>query len=116
MLRLAGPVVVAELGWMAMGIVNTIVVGPLGAEATGAVGLGSNLYIAAAIFGIGLLLGLDTAGLAGARRRPRGRGPRGAWRRGSTWPLALTPAADARDPGDGPAPAPAGDPATRSSG
>src|SRR4051812_37989296 len=60
MLRLAGPVVVAELGWMAMGIVDTIVVGPLGAEATGAVGLGSNLYIAAAIFGIGLLLGLDT--------------------------------------------------------
>ncbi|WP_435009372.1 MATE family efflux transporter [Tundrisphaera lichenicola] len=60
MLRLAGPVVVAELGWMAMGIVDTIVVGPLGAEATGAVGLGSNLYIASAIFGIGLLLGLDT--------------------------------------------------------
>src|SRR3954463_8206365 len=60
MLRLAGPVVLAELGWMAMGIVDTIVVGPLGAEATGAVGLGSNLYIAAAIFGIGLLLGLDT--------------------------------------------------------
>ena len=60
MLRLAGPVVLAELGWMAMGIVDTIVVGPLGAEATGAVGLGSNLYIAVAIFGIGLLLGLDT--------------------------------------------------------
>src|SRR4051812_13555696 len=60
MLRLAGPVVVAELGWMSMGIVDTIVVGPLGAEATGAVGLGSNLYIAAVIFGIGLLLGLDT--------------------------------------------------------
>src|SRR3954468_17025052 len=60
MLRLAGPVVLAELGWMSMGIVDTIVVGPLGAEATGAVGLGSNLYMAAVIFGIGLLLGLDT--------------------------------------------------------
>ncbi len=59
MLRLAGPVVVAELGWMAMGIVDTIVVGPLGAEATGAVGLGSNLFIAVAVFGGGLLLGLD---------------------------------------------------------
>lgn len=59
MLRLAGPVVVAELGWMAMGIVDTIMVGPLGAEATGAVGLGSNLYIAVAIFGLGLMLGLD---------------------------------------------------------
>jgi MATE family multidrug resistance protein len=60
MLRLAVPVVVAELGWATMAIVDTIVVGPLGAEATGAVGLGSNLYIASAIFGIGLLLGLDT--------------------------------------------------------
>jgi len=59
MLALAVPVVVAELGWMAMGIVDTIMVGPLGAEATGAVGLGSNLYIAVVIFGIGLLLGLD---------------------------------------------------------
>lgn len=59
MLRLAGPVVIAELGWMAMGIVDTIVVGKLGAEATGAVGLGNNLFIAIAIFGMGLLLGLD---------------------------------------------------------
>ena len=59
MLRLAGPVVVAELGWMAMGIVDTMVVGRLGAEATGAVGLGNNLHIAVAIFGLGLLLGLD---------------------------------------------------------
>ena len=60
MLRLAGPVVLAELGWMAMGIVDTIVVGPLGAGATGSVGLGNNLHIAVAIFGLGLLLGLDT--------------------------------------------------------
>ncbi len=60
MLALAVPVVGAELGWMAMGIVDTIMVGPLGAEATGAVGLGSNLFIAVAIFGIGVLLGLDT--------------------------------------------------------
>ncbi len=60
MARLAWPVVLAELGWMAMGIVDCIVVGPLGAEATGAVGLGSNLYIAVTIFGIGVMLGLDT--------------------------------------------------------
>ncbi len=60
MLALAVPVVVAELGWMAMGIVDTVMVGRLGPEAIGAVGLGSNLYIAVAIFGLGLLLGLDT--------------------------------------------------------
>ena len=81
MLRLAGPVVLAELGWMAMGIVDTIVVGPLGAEATGAVGLGSSLYIASAIFGMGLLLGLDTlvsqehgAGREGDARRSLAQG------------------------------------------
>lgn len=76
MLRLAVPVVVAELGWMAMGIVDTIVVGRLGAEATGAVGLGNNLHIGVAIFGLGLLLGLDAmvsqehgAGLEDATRK-----------------------------------------------
>lgn len=59
MLRLAGPVISAELGWMAMGIVDTIFVGRLGAEAIGAVSLGNALYFAVAIFGMGLLLGLD---------------------------------------------------------
>jgi MATE family multidrug resistance protein len=56
---LAWPVIVAELGWMAMGIVDTIMVGSLGPAAIGAVGLGSGIYLAAAIFGMGLLLGLD---------------------------------------------------------
>jgi multidrug resistance protein, MATE family len=60
MLRLAGPVVIAELGWMSMGIVDTIMVGRLGPEAIGAVGVGSNLFMALGIFGMGLLLGLDT--------------------------------------------------------
>jgi MATE family multidrug resistance protein len=90
MLRLAGPVVVAEVGWMAMGIVDTIVVGPLGAEATGAVGLGSSLFVAVAIFGLGLLLGLDTmvsqehgAGLEDATRR--------SLTQGVLLALALTP-------------------------
>jgi MATE family multidrug resistance protein len=60
MLRLAGPVVAAELGWMAMGVVDTLFVGRIGAEAIGAVSLGNALYFAVAIFGMGLLLGLDT--------------------------------------------------------
>src|SRR5271157_2815409 len=60
MLSLTGPVILAELGWMAMGIVDTLFVGRLGAEAIGAVSLGSALYFSIAIFGIGLLLGLDT--------------------------------------------------------
>jgi MATE family multidrug resistance protein len=43
-----------------MGIVDTFMVGRLGPEAIGAVGIGSMLFMALAIFGIGLLLGLDT--------------------------------------------------------
>jgi len=60
MLRLAGPVVLAELGWMSMGVVDTIMVAPLGPAAIGATGIGNALHIALAIFGMGLLLGLDT--------------------------------------------------------
>jgi MATE family multidrug resistance protein len=60
MLKLAGPVVLAEVGWVTMGLVDTVIVGPLGPEAIGAVGIGSILFLALAIFGMGLLLGLET--------------------------------------------------------
>lgn len=62
LLRLAGPLVLAELGWMGMGIADTIMVGrlPASAEAIGAVSLGHVLFYAVALFGGGLLLGLDT--------------------------------------------------------
>lgn len=62
MLRLAMPLVFAELGWMTMGIVDTMMVGRQAnsAVAIGAVSLGGILYIAVAIFGTGLMLGLDT--------------------------------------------------------
>jgi multidrug resistance protein, MATE family len=61
-LRLALPLAFAEVGWMSMGIVDTIMVGrlPDSAVAIGATGLGQSLYHSAAIFGGGLLLGLDT--------------------------------------------------------
>ena len=60
MLRLAGPVVLTELGWMAMGIVDTMMVGRVSAAAIGGVGIGSAIFYTVAIFGAGLLLGLDT--------------------------------------------------------
>jgi MATE family multidrug resistance protein len=60
MLALAIPVVLAELGWMAMGVVDTLMVGRLSPEAIGAVGIGSVIFFALGIFGMGLLLGLDT--------------------------------------------------------
>src|SRR5258708_768878 len=61
-LRLAIPLVLAELGWMSMAIVDTMMVGrlPDSATAMGAVSLGSNIFIVLALFGGGLLMGLDT--------------------------------------------------------
>src|SRR3954453_11621463 len=60
MLLLAVPVVIAELGWVTMGLVDTLMVGGLGPEAIGAVGIGTSLFMGVAIFAMGLLLGLDT--------------------------------------------------------
>jgi MATE family multidrug resistance protein len=60
MFRLALPVVLAEMGWMTMGMVDTLMVGRLSPEAIGAVGLGSSIFMGLSIFAMGLLLGLDT--------------------------------------------------------
>ena len=59
-LGLAWPVIVAELGWMFMGVVDTFMVGRLAPDAIGAVGLGSIFFFSVAVFGMGVLLGLDT--------------------------------------------------------
>ena len=60
--KLAGPLILAEIGWMSMSLVDTMMVGrlPASAEAMGAVSLGSVLFLTVGIFGGGLLLGLDT--------------------------------------------------------
>jgi MATE family multidrug resistance protein len=70
MFHLAAPVVIAELGWMTMGLVDTVMVGRIGPEAIGAVGMGSTLFIGVCIFAMGLLLGMDTlvSQAFGARR------------------------------------------------
>lgn len=60
MIALAVPVVLSELGWMAQGVVDNIMVGALGPAAIGAVSLGNAVYYTPSLFGIGLLLGLDT--------------------------------------------------------
>ncbi len=59
-LQLAVPVALGELGWMAMTTVDTIMIGRLGPAAIGAIGVGSSAFYSFAIFGMGLLLGLDT--------------------------------------------------------
>ena len=83
---LATPVVVAEVGWVSMQLVDIGMVGRLGPEAIGAVGVGSALFLAFGVFGMGLLLGLDTlvsqAYGAGARSECR------RWLRHGLW-LAL---------------------------
>jgi MATE family, multidrug efflux pump len=70
MLRLAWPVILAEIGWMSMGIVDTIMVGPLGPAAIGASGMSNSIFFAVAVFGMGVMLGLDAlvASSYGARR------------------------------------------------
>lgn len=60
LIALAIPVVFSELGWMAQGVVDTIMVGKLGPAAIGAVSVGNAVFYTPSLFGIGLLLGLDT--------------------------------------------------------
>jgi MATE family multidrug resistance protein len=62
MLRLALPLIMAELGWMFMGVVDTIMVGhlPQPAVTISAVALGQVLYNTIGFGVAGVLLGLDT--------------------------------------------------------
>lgn len=69
MLRLALPMVAVQLGQMLMGVVDTVMVGRVSAEAIAAVALGNLYFWGAAIFGLGVLLALDpvVAQAVGAR-------------------------------------------------
>jgi multidrug resistance protein, MATE family len=77
MLRIAIPLALAELGWMSMGVVDTIMVGrlPPSAVSIGAASVANALFSGFAIFGIGLMSGLDTlvSQAFGANDRAAGR-------------------------------------------
>jgi MATE family multidrug resistance protein len=62
MLRLAAPMALTELGWLAMTFVDTFMVGrlPDSASAMGAVSLGVSLFYTIGLFGSGIMLGMDT--------------------------------------------------------
>ena len=60
MLGLSLPVILAELGWVMMGVIDTIIVSPLGPAAIGAVGSGSSLLFSIYVLGMGTLFALDT--------------------------------------------------------
>src|SRR5882672_2653794 len=69
MVRLALPIVVVQLGQMLMGVVDTVMVGHVSADAIAAVALGNLYFFGAAIFGMGGLMALDpvVAQAVGAR-------------------------------------------------
>src|SRR5437763_6423202 len=83
LMRLAVPIAIAQAGLALMGVVDTAVVGRLGAAALGAVGLSNGIFFAVAIVGIGTVMGLDPliAQALGARdsRRARELLWQGAW-------------------------------------
>lgn len=57
--RLATPIAAARIGFILLGIVDTAVVGRLGEIPLGAVGLANALFFAFAMFGGGLVMGVD---------------------------------------------------------
>jgi len=59
MLRLAIPVVIIQVGMMAMGVVDTIMVGHISAQALAAVALGNLYFFTLAVFALGTLMVLD---------------------------------------------------------
>ena len=58
-LSLSGPVVMTELGWITMSLVDTMMVGRVSAEAIGAVSIGTAVFMAVTVLAMSLLLGLD---------------------------------------------------------
>jgi multidrug resistance protein, MATE family len=58
LLRLAGPIILSQLGAVGMNTMDTIMVGPLGPDALAAAGLASALHMAVLIICTGMLLGM----------------------------------------------------------
>ena len=58
LLRVAGPLIVSQLGGIAMNTTDTIMVGPLGAQALAAAGLGGALFMATMVVCTGTLMGM----------------------------------------------------------
>jgi MATE family multidrug resistance protein len=58
-IRLAVPVVLVQLGFMLMGVVDTLMVGRLSAQALASVAIGNLYFFNVSIFGTGTLMALD---------------------------------------------------------
>lgn len=59
MVRLASPVITAQVGIMLMGVVDTAMVGQVGSDAVAAVALGHIYWVNLTILGVGTLMALD---------------------------------------------------------
>lgn len=83
LLRLALPLSLSQAGIALMGLIDTAVVGRLGAGPLGAVGLANGLFFGVAVVGLGVMLGLDPllsqAVGAGDERRARELLWQGVW-------------------------------------
>ena len=60
LLKLAVPLVLGELGWMTMGLVDSMMLGRVSKEAMGGASVGGVLFFTVAMGAVGVLLGLDT--------------------------------------------------------
>ncbi len=83
LLRIAAPLMASQAGQVLMGVVDTFIVGRVSAEDLGAVGLGNNVVMVIAGFGLGLIMGLESF-----VSQARGRGDESAalaWLRQSVW-------------------------------
>lgn len=59
LMRVAGPIVVSQLGGIAMNTTDTIMVGPLGAQALASAGLGNAIFMSMLMVCTGTLLGMS---------------------------------------------------------
>lgn len=82
LLRLAFPVVLAQLGMMLLGVVDTMMVGRIDESAMAAVGTGHTFSFAFMIIGIGMLLVLDPFISQAYGAREHGRVSESFWRGG----------------------------------
>lgn len=94
LLRLAGPLAAAYAGQQVMSVVDAAVVGRLGPDQMAGTSLGSALFAAALVLGMGLITGMDplTSQAVGAQRLDDGRRAYGAALKVAIWltlPLAV---------------------------
>lgn len=74
-LQLALPIALAQIAYITMGTVDTLMVGGLGAASIGGIGLGSSLFSIVLVLGVGLLSSMDTliSQAEGAKQEVRSR-------------------------------------------